>query len=496
MSAAVYLTKSRYTAGLQCLRRLWLNVHEPITWDEPESGSSENIGIEIGRMAHLLFPGGVVVQEKPREHAAAVARTAALMADRSIPAIFEAAFEHDGVRIRVDVLERRARGYWGMYEVKSSGGVKDHHYDDVAVQIYVLHGAGIRLSSAEILHVNKDYVRGLKGISWPKFFSRVDVKTEAKQRLNGIETRLKEQRTCLSRRQAPAIEPEAHCHAPFSCEHWDRCTQSKPADWVFHMPHLSIARRAELKTLGVESIAAIPDDFRLSPRQVIIRDTIRNGKPFVAEDLSERLDGFGPPAFYLDFEAFMPAIPVYPGTRPYQVIPFQWSLHQLDSGGKVRHLDFLADADSDPRRPFAETLIAALKGTKLPIIVYSSYERARLTELAKHFPDLAKSLRGSMQRLADLLPVVRSGVYHADFDFSASIKTAAPALCPDVTYDDLQEIADGGAASTAFWSMASGRTDTETSKRLRRSLREYCRRDTWAMVRLHQALDALAASSG
>ena len=495
MSTAVYLTKSRYTGGLQCLRRLWLNVHEPITWDEPESGSSEDIGIEIGRMAHLLFPGGVVVQEKPWEHAAAVTRTAALMADRSVPTIFEAAFEHNGVRIRVDVLERRARGYWGMYEVKSSGGVKDHHYDDVAVQIYVLLGAGIRLSSAEVLHVNKDYVRGRKGISWPKFFSRVDVNTEAMRRLDGIETRLKKQRTCLSRRQAPAVEPEAHCHAPFSCEHWDRCTQSKPADWVFHMPHLSMTRRAELKTLGVESIAAIPDDFRLSARQVIIRDAIRNGKPFIAEDLPERLDGFGPPAFYLDFEAFMPAVPLYSGTRPYQVIPFQWSLHQRDSDGKIRHRDFLAEADSDPRRPFAETLIAALRGTKLPIIVYSPYERARLTELAKHFPDLAKPLHSIMRRLADLLPVVRSGVYHPDFDFSASIKTAAPALCPDVTYEDLQEIADGGAASTAFWLMASGRTDAETSERLRRSLREYCHRDTWAMVRLHQALDALAAPS-
>lgn len=148
-------------------------------------------------MAHLLFPGGVVVQEKPWEHAAAVARTAALMADRSVPAIFEAAFEHAGLRIRVDVLERRARGYWGMYEVKSSGEVKDHHYDDVAVQIYVLRGSGIRLSSTEILHVNKDYVRGRTGISWSKFFSRVDVKTEAKRRLDGIETRLKKQRVYL-----------------------------------------------------------------------------------------------------------------------------------------------------------------------------------------------------------------------------------------------------------------------------------------------------------
>ena len=496
MPTAAYLTKSRYAAGLQCLLRLWLNVHESAARDEPELGSADDIGLEIGRRAHLLFPGGVAVEETPWEHAAAVTRTAALMADRSVPAIFEAAVEHAGVRVRVDILERRPRGYWGMYEVKSSGDVKDHHYDDAALQIHVLRGAGVRLSSVEILHVNKNYARGLRGISWPKFFRRVDVKTAAKRQLDGIETRLKKQRACLSCPEAPKVEPEAHCHAPFLCEYWQRCTQTKPTDWVFHMPHLSAARRAELKILGVESIAAIPDDFLLSPRQVIIRDALRSGKEFIAEDLSEQLQGFGPPAFYLDFEAFMPVVPLYPSTRPYQVIPFQWSLHHVDADGKITHQEFLAPADSDPRRPFAEMLIAALKGTRSPIIVYSPYEEARLTELAKHFSDLAKPLRSIVLRLADLLPVVRSGVYHPDFDFSSSIKTAAPVLCPDVTYDDLEEIADGGTASRKFWLMASGQTDATTSDRLRRALRQYCQRDTWAMVRLHQALQALAAASG
>jgi len=295
MSNAIYLTKSRYAAGLQCQLRLWLNVREPVAWEEPVSGSVEDVGLEIGRMAHLLFPGGVLVEEKPWEHAAAVARTAALMADRSVPAIFEAAFEHSGVRVRVDVLERLPRSFWGIREVKSSGEVKDQHYDDVGVQVHVLKGAGVRLSSVEIVHVNKDYVRGQKEISWPKFFRRVEVRTEARKRLDGIEMRLKKQIGCLSRNRAPKIEPDAHCHAPYSCEHWVRCTASKLVDWVFRMPKLSAARRAGLHALGVESISAIPDDFPLSPRQKIIRDVMQNGKPFVASDLSECLDRFGPP---------------------------------------------------------------------------------------------------------------------------------------------------------------------------------------------------------
>ena len=188
----------------------------------------------------------------------------------------------------------------------------------------------------------------------------------------------------------------------------------------------------------------------------------------------------------------MPAIPLYPGTRPYQIIPFQWSLHHVDSRGAVTHQEFLGDAHSDPRRAFAETLLASLTGTKRPVIVYSSYEQARLTELATAFPDLGKPIRSVARRLADLLSVVRSCVYHPDFDFSSSIKVAAPALCPDVKYDDLEEIADGNAASTAFWLMASGRADPEKCTQLRGALRAYCHRDTWAILRLHQALKTLA----
>jgi hypothetical protein len=117
----VYLTKTRYAAGLQCLRRLWLDTYQPVGWDKPKLGSAQDIGHEIGQMARLLFPGGALVEEAPWKHTEAVNRTAAMMANRSIPAIFEAAFENSGVRIRVDILERLPRGYWGLREVKSSG---------------------------------------------------------------------------------------------------------------------------------------------------------------------------------------------------------------------------------------------------------------------------------------------------------------------------------------------------------------------------------------
>jgi hypothetical protein len=490
---ASHLTKSRYMAGLQCLRRLWLLVHDPVPYEEPAPGSSVDIGQDIGRKAHLLFSGGVEITEEPWEHAQAVARTAALMANASVPAIFEAAFEHDGIRIRVDVLERLPAGSWGLREIKSSTRLKDHYINDIALQAYVLRGAGIGLSSIELLHVNTAYVRGAGGIVWPAFFARLDVRDAVAAALADLPDRLPAMRACLGETMPPEAELGSQCGSPYSCEFWDRCTAHKPDDWVSYMPRLSLSQAKDLKARGIEAIFAIPPDFPLTARQAIIREAIVTGQPFVASDLKRLLLNYGPPACYLDFEAMMPPIPLYEGTRPYQTIPFQWSLHVLADDGRLHHREFLADGAGDPRRLFAETLIASLSGADGPVVVYSAYEQTRLKELAATSPDLRQPLTDIIARLADLLPIVRNAIYFPDAGFSNSIKSVGPALCPDFTYEDLDDIADGVAAAAAFLRLASGHlTSPEDAGRLRAALRAYCQRDTLAMVEVHRALMRLA----
>jgi hypothetical protein len=491
--ASQYLTKSRYIAGLQCPRRLWLLVHKPLPYEAPAPGSPMNIGQEVGQKAHLLFPGGVQIIEKAWQHAEAVTRTARLMNDAFVPAIFEAAFDYENIRVRVDVLERLANGDWGLREVKSSSGLKDHYLDDIALQTYVLRGAGVAISSTELLHVNTDYVRGPGSISWTDFFTRLDVGETIAARLVDLPASLPAMRDCLGTIDLPAAEPGSHCGSPYTCEFWDRCTSNKPADWIGYFPRLSEARATELKALGIESISAIPADFPLTSKQIIIRDATASGRPYVASELGRMLEAFGPPACYLDFEAMMPPIPLYEGTRPYQTIPFQWSLHTIDGDSVMNHMEFLADGVNDPRRQFAETLIEALACSDDPIIVYSAYEQTRLKELAADYPDLSTALNTVISRLTDLLPVVRSAVYFPEFEFSNSIKSVAPALCPGFSYDDLNGIADGGAASAAFLQLASRRiTDPGEVLQLRAALLTYCKRDTLAMVEVHQALAQLA----
>jgi len=493
--ASPHLTKSRYISGLQCLRRLWLQVHEPQDYEVPSPGSPLDFGREIGEKAHLLFPGGILVDEEPWQHAEAAERTARLMQDPTVPAIFEAAFVDCNVRVRVDILVRRPDG-WGLLEVKSSSRVKDHYLNDIALQAHVLNGACVTLSAIEIMHVNTRYVRGAGEIDWPVFFTRVDVADETKERRVGLPEQLPPMHQCLLSETPPHTEPGDHCGDPYECEFWDRCTADKPADWIAHLPYMTAVRKTALEALGVTAISAIPPGFPLSWKQEIIRDAMATGQPYVSPDLARLLHGLKPPVCYLDFEAMMPPIPLYQGTRPYQTLPFQWSLHVMTPDGELAHQSFLAAADGDPRRAFAESLIGALAGSDMPIIVYSSYEQTRLKELAGHFPDLGTPLTAIIERLADLLPIIRGAIYFPGFNFSNSIKSVAPALCPGFGYDDLEDVADGTAAAGTFVQLASGKvSDPAEVMRLRAALSAYCERDTMAMVVVHRALMALVADA-
>ena len=478
-------------AGLQCLRRLWRLVHEPGDYAEPPAGSPAAIGIDIGRHAHKLFPCGVLVTEEPSQHAEAATRTKTLMDNWDVPAIFEAAFTHNDIRVRVDVLERLPDG-WGLREVKSSTRVKDHYLNDAALQLHVLEGAGVTVHSIEVIHVNNTYLRGYGEVEWPAFFARSDVGEQVRARQADLVAKLPALRYCLQEQAPPLIAPSGHCHSPYGCEFWADCTADKPSDWIAFMPRLKVERQQELEALGVQAISHIPPAFPLTWKQTIIRDAIVSGKPYVATDLADRLRRFAVPACYLDFEAMMPPVPLYPGTWPYQTILFQWSLHAVDRDGVLHHREFLAAGADDPRRRFAETLIAALDELPGPVLVYSAYEQTQLRALTAHFPDLAPAIEAIILRLLDLLPVVRSAVYFPAFAFSNSIKTVAPALCPGFGYDDLEGIADGMAAASAFLQLASGaHSSTEAEDQLRTALLAYCRRDTLAMVEVHRALTRL-----
>ena len=253
------------------------------------------------------------------------------------------------------------------------------------------------------------------------------------------------------------------------------------------MPRVSKKVVTALNAAGIEDIRDIPEDFDgLNSMQRRVRDCVCNNYMHLEPGIREELAHLEFPVHFLDFETFNPALPLYAGTTPYKIIPFQWSNHILEEDGDIRHEEFLYDGFDDPREKFAQTLLQTL-GNRGSIVVYSSFEAARIKELVQNLPHLSDKLYRLFARIVDLFKLVQSYCYHPGFHGSFSIKTVLPALIPDLDYRDL-EIDDGRLASAAYAEIIRPDTLQERRDYLRKCLLDYCKRDSEAEVRLFQML--------
>ncbi len=488
MPTSPQLSKSRYLSGLQCHKRLYLEVHSPELASEADEQLEARLemGTQIGELARARFPGGVLLDVESLGISGAIARTTELLAQPHVPAVFEGMFEFEGVRVRVDILERAGKGAWRLIEVKSSTQVKEDHLDDVAIQAYVLAGGGISLDRTELMHMNNQYVYPGGEMDLGQLFLRQEVTQEVAARQPDIPSRLAMMREMLAPSSAPAIEPDHHCFDPYECPFWDHCTQDKSPRWVFYLPG---GKRTfqELVNRGIQTIDEIPAGFRLTGIQRRMKDNVE----WIGPGLKGALASVRYPVHHLDIETFMPAIPKYPNTRPYQTIAFQWSNHIIGSDGEMRHEEYLCRDSRDPREEFALTLLKSI-GREGTICVYSGYEARILKELGDAFPGLKPDLDRAIERFWDLLSVIRTHYYHPRFEGSFSIKSVLPAVVPSLGYADL-EIQEGSMASLQYYRMIFEVIDDEEKARLRTALRKYCERDTLAMVELRKALMAKAA---
>lgn len=358
---APLLSKSRFLAGLQCHLRLWYQCYQP-ELASPVSAAQEAMfqaGREVGTLATGRHPEGMLIEPDYHHHEEAVLATRAAMANRGLPAIFEAAFLQEGVRVRADILERTASG-WNLVEVKSSTSVKEVYLADLALQYHVLVASGLRLSRAGILHLNREYEYDGRALDLRSLFTFADLTDTVVALQKGIAARLPLLREMLARPEAPDIRPSRHCLSPYACEFWEHCTAAMPEFWVLQLSGITQVKLDRLALVGIDDIRDIPSAFPLSRLQARIRDSVLNDKEHVAPELARELRDVEYPVHFLDFETMAPAIPRYPETRPYQAIPFQWSDHILGETGSLEHQYYLCAEDRDPREEFAATLLDAI----------------------------------------------------------------------------------------------------------------------------------------
>lgn len=483
------ISKSKYIAGVQCLKRLYWQVHQPELAAEPDASDCAVMeqGQEVGLLARQLCPGGIEVSGDGGLDEA-IRATRELIANREVPAIFEGTFENGGVLVRVDILQRRRDGRWRLIEVKSSTDLKDYYLDDMAIQSRVVSRSGLDLASVCLAHVNRNYVFD-GGTIDPRRFFRIRNLTRGVAKLQpDLALRIRSEFRVLAVPKAPNIPPGKHCTEPVTCEFFDRCNPPLPDHHISYLPRIHAHAVEELVKMGIESIHDIPDDYPLNERLRRVCTSVQTGEPWYGPELSKELKALKYPLYFMDFESLNPAIPRFAGLRPYDQLPFQWSVHVLDTpGAKPKHYEFLAADTNDPRREFITSLCAVMGKSGSIVVYYQPFEEQRLSELAAWLPEFAGRIKNIQGRLWDLLPVVRNHVYHPRFEGSFSLKDVLPALVPEMTYEGM-DVANGTDAGVAWESLVRGTLDSGERERIRTALLEYCGQDTMAMVKLLEQL--------
>ncbi len=485
----MYLSKSQYLRGLQCHKALWLYRHRRELM-APVDANREALfatGHEVGGLAQARFPGGVEIDFDGDFNAMAT-RTAELI-EQGASVIYEATFISDGLLAMADILLRDGDA-WDFYEVKSSTRVKPYHLHDAALQWRIL-GDHIALRRAHIMHINNAY-RHAGELDLQQLFRCVDVTDAVAQRQADLPSRLASMQAMLAGAE-PDIAIGMHCHNPFECDFKSHCWQSVPSPSVFDLYQLRGERKFELYHQGLVRYRDL-QHTPLSPAQALQVNTAMSGEAHIdRQRIGDFIGSASYPIHFLDFETLQHAIPKFTGQRPYQQLPFQYSLHILHADGELEHREYLADEHADPRAGVAAQLVADL-GKQGSIVAYSqSTEIAAINTLANHCPAAAAELRASVTRFIDLLTPFRGLMYyHPEFNGSFSIKSVLPAMFPDDPEADYArlEIQDGRMAMTIYNGLAD-LDDENQRQRTRDALRAYCRLDTLAMVKIWQALSQL-----
>lgn len=494
------LSKSKLLAYRQCHKRLWLEVYRPdLRVDSDQTQASFATGHSVGEIAQRLYDPdgkGAVLDIAKLGIPGLLAKTQELLSERRT--IFEAGFSTNSSKgaalALADVLipdpGSRATS-WRMVEVKSSASVKDYHRDDVAIQHHVATTAGVSLSSVALAHIdsswtyrgNRDY-RGL--------LIENDLTEESVARSVEVQTWINEAHRIVQRPAPPVTPIGKHCNNPYECGFSSHCAAEdvqinglveRPVSWL---PRIQTrALKEHIESSNVRRLDDVPD-WLLNETQLRVKRLTLSGKTyFDARGARRDLSKFKPPALFLDFETISFPVPLWAGTRPFQQVPFQFSIHGLDQRGQLHHGGYLDLSGDDPSLRLARALIQAC-GTTEPVFAYNAgFEGACLRGLAKRFPRLAPALLGIEARLVDLLPITRTRYYDPRQQGSWSIKAVLPTIDPALDYADLEGVQDGGGAQDAFLEAAVTPGTSEARKReLHDQLWRYCRLDTFAMVRL------------
>ena len=478
------LTKTTYLAYTQCPKAFWLDAYQPHLATPPDPAAQRRLraGQDVDKQARQQFPNGRLIPFRPQPADMAELTTQAIT--EGAETLFQATFAVGDLLIKADILTQTAVG-WQLIEVKSTTGYKTaDHLPDVAFQLHVLRQAGLSVTQASLMHLNKS----CRYPDLSDLFTLTDVTVEAEAYLPEVATAVPHMRHLLAQPAAPDVGIGRHCA---DCAFRAHCWQDVDGWTIYDIPYLKRDKEGLLEAAGVCYVKDVPPGFALGDkRAAAFVERVRQQQITINQTaIRAELASLVYPLYFFDFETIDFAIPAFAGCAPYQQTPFQYSCHILAADGALTHCDFLHTTSDDPRRALAESLLTHIGPTGHLVAYNIPFERGVLLHLADQFPEYADRLRDMADRLWDQLTIFRQHYHHHGFARSNSLKAVLPVIAPALSYKALD--VQNGVQAQGVWEAMIGEGNTAVKSQLAAQLRAYCHLDTLAMVEIHRALLAL-----
>ena len=480
----------------------WLNKYKPEERIEaPSLKARFNAGNEVGDFVLGIFGDFVKVSVYKEDGGIDLEKMidgTQVEMTKGTPVICEASFSYNGCYCAVDILKKEDDG-WGIYEVKSATNnderkeAKDVYVTDISYQKYVLEHCGVNVTSTNLVSLNTKYIRG-EELDIKQLFYVMNVDKLVKKEICKVEPNIALAEKILNSKEEPNYDLSERCKNPYECAYWSYCTKHLPEQSVFNLYRMPFSKKIDFYHDGIIqyrdllACGKITNEKQIRQMEFAIKDM---GVYVEKDNIRDFLDILSYPLYFLDFETMQQAIPSFPGTWPYQQIPFQYSLHYIEEkDGELKHKEFLGISGKDPRRDIAEALCRDIPMNVCVMAYNKAFECTRLKELAETFPDLSEHLLNIRYNIIDLLIPFQSGYYYSKaMGGSFSIKSVLPAMFPndpELDYHNLEDVHNGSEAMSIFPQIQYMKPAEQ--ERIRHNLLKYCELDTYAMVKVWQEL--------
>ncbi len=469
------LSKTDFLWYLDAPMHLWARSHDQLEQESPSLYEQHLIaqGGQVESLAHQYLQEFILPKYEKTEF------------------IWQGTYQDRKYQIRVDALihDQQAKAY-DLYEIKSSTSVKKDHEIDLTFQVLLLEDQ-LPLRDVFILHINKTYQHG-GALDLAAFFTLEELSAEVEQRR---ETIAMAREAALAITHLPGPRPEFACTKPKACPCPSLCHPHLPEHPIYDIPYIG-KKALQLREMGVAAIKDIPASFDLNNKQQVHYQAVKTNQPVIDPPaIRDSLEALRYPLYFLDYETFNPAVPLFPDYRPYEHIVFQYSLFRTKQpGAEPEHFECFLTALEDPAPKIVPHLLENLGPAGSVIVWNKAFEASRNKDLAKHCPEHTGRLLAINERLYDLMLIFRNGHYvHPDFHGSASLKAVLPILCPALGYENLQ-ISQGEEAMLTWYRIISGQIPEAEIPEYERAMKAYCRLDTYAMIAILNRLNDLIRS--